>query len=145
MARALRELGYNTSHVGNVEDGAPPRGAPDDEVLSHAKATHQVVVTSNHDMILLCCEQSEAVIWVDPVGRHFKVDEFALVAFRGIAQWESLLLAAREPTCIRVLRTKVEEVTLDRAADMVWKRIRRVQAKKRQKKPRPLGPFLADQ
>ncbi len=56
-------LGYNTSYVGHPEDGSPARGSSDEDVLSHAKATGQVVVTSNHDMILLCAEQQESVVW----------------------------------------------------------------------------------
>ena len=59
MASALRELGYNVSYVGNEQDGAPPRGSSDQTIIDHARTTNQVVVTSNHDMILLCLEQPQ--------------------------------------------------------------------------------------
>ena len=54
------------------------------------------------------------MVWIDPRGRQFKVDDLALVAFKGIAQWEKLLESSIEPMCVRVLRTKVEALTLDR-------------------------------
>lgn len=143
MARALRELGFNTSHVGHFEDQAPPKGSPDRKVLDHAKATGQIVVTSNHDMILLCQERAESVVWIDPRGRQFKVDELALIAFRGIAEWERLLNSASVPVCVKVLRTKVELIDLDRAAKLARGRMRRIDAKKRRRPTSPLGPLLS--
>ena len=144
MARALRELGFNTSHVGNQVDQSPLRGSLDEEVLAHAKQHGQTVVTSNHDMILLCHEQSESVVWIDPRGRQFTVDDLALVAFKGIADWERRLNSASGPVCVKVLRTKVETMDLDRAAELARQRIRRITAKKRTKRPRPMGPLLTD-
>ena len=44
VASALRELEYNASYVGNEQDGAPLRGSSDQEIISHARATNQVVV-----------------------------------------------------------------------------------------------------
>lgn len=58
VPRALRVLGINASHVGNVDDGAPPRGSTDRAVLEHARRTNQVIVTSNHDMMLLCASEA---------------------------------------------------------------------------------------
>ncbi len=68
MASALRELGYNVSYVGHEKDGAPPRGSSDQTIIDYARSTNQVVVTSNHDMILLCLEEPRPVIWLDPHG-----------------------------------------------------------------------------
>ncbi|MGQ0847723.1 MAG: DUF5615 family PIN-like protein [Actinomycetota bacterium] len=141
VARALRELGFNTSHVGNVEDGAPPKGTSDRGILAHAKATGQVVVTSNHDMILLCEEQGESVIWIDPRGRQFRVDELALVAFKGIVEWEHILSAATGPVCIRVLRTKVKQLSIEEAGGLALLRVRRIEWRERKKKPNPMGPL----
>ena len=56
VPQALRVLGFNVSHVGNHGDGAPPKGSTDREVLDHARSTNQIIVTSNHDMMLLCIE-----------------------------------------------------------------------------------------
>lgn len=113
-------------------------------MLTAAKRTGQVVVTSNHDMILLCDEQQESVIWIDPRGRQFDLDDLALVAFKGIAEWERLLIASSGPTCVRVLRTKVEALELGRAAALARQRMRRIEAKKRKQRPRPLGSLLRD-
>jgi predicted nuclease of predicted toxin-antitoxin system len=143
VPEALRVLGYNASWVGN-SDGAPARGASDEDVLGHTKRTGQVVVTSNHDMILLCAEQAESVIWLDPRGRQFKRDEMVVLVFRTAAEWESLLAAATEPMCVRALRTKTEVLSLERAAHLVQQRMRRIAARKRRKaRPKPLGPLLA--
>jgi hypothetical protein len=141
MPEALRVLGYNASWVGNDADGAPITGSSDEDVLGHAKRTGQVVVTSNHDMILLCAEQEESVVWLDPRGRQFKRDEQVVLVFRTAADWESLLAAATEPVCLRALRTKTEILTLDRAAHLVQQRMRVIAARKRrQAKAKPLGP-----
>lgn len=143
MPEALRLLGYNASWVGNDADGAPARGSSDEDVLDHAKRTGQVVVTSNHDMILLCAEQEESVVWLDPRGRQFKRDEMVVLVFRTAADWESLLDEATEPVCLRALRTKTEILTLDRAAHLVQQRMRRIAARKHRKaRPKPLGPLL---
>ncbi|MDF1596281.1 MAG: DUF5615 family PIN-like protein [Acidimicrobiia bacterium] len=141
---ALRVLGYNASWVGHDDDGSPVRGSSDEDVLSHARNTGQVVVTSNHDMILLCAEQEESVIWLDPRGRQFKRDEMVVLVFRTAAEWESLLVAATEPVCVRALRTKNEILPLERAAYLVQQRMRRIAARKRREAPpKPLGPLLS--
>jgi predicted nuclease of predicted toxin-antitoxin system len=136
-------LGYNASWVGNDADGAPDRGSSDEDVLYHAKRTGQVVVTSNHDMILLCAEQEESVIWLDPRGRQFKRDEIVVLVFRTAADWGSLLAGGIEPVCLRALRTKTQVLTLERASHLVQQRMRVIAARKRrQAKPKPLGPLL---
>lgn len=50
MASALRELGYNVSYVGHERDGAPARGSSDQTILSYARTTNQVVVTSRNGL-----------------------------------------------------------------------------------------------
>lgn len=87
VARALRELSFNTSHVGSDRDGTPAKGSTDPIVLGHAKSTGQVVVTSNHDMILLCVEQGESVVWIDPRGKQYRRSEMVVLCFRGIEDW----------------------------------------------------------
>ena len=82
MASALRELGYHVSYVGNEQDGDPPRGSSDQTIIDHARTTNQVVVTSNHDMVLLCLEQPQPVIWLDPHGRNFTRDEMVVLVFQ---------------------------------------------------------------
>jgi predicted nuclease of predicted toxin-antitoxin system len=144
VARALRELGIRASHVGHETDQAPPRGSDDAVVLAHARATNQVVVTSNHDMIILCAEENEAVIWIDPRGRQLKRTEFVPLVFSRVEEWQELLAGADGPICVHVLRTKTEVLTLDRARHLVVQRMRRLQARKRAqaRRVRPSGPTL---
>lgn len=133
VAKALRVLGFNVGHVGSGENGAPERSSGDDVVLAHAKSTNQVIVTYNHDMILLCAEEGESVIWIDPRGRQFRRTELVVLAFTGIERWEELLRLTREPACVHVLRTKIEVMRLERAAHLSRQRIKRLQARERKR------------
>jgi predicted nuclease of predicted toxin-antitoxin system len=143
VARALRELGIRASHVGHEDDKAPARGSDDAAVLDHARTTNQVVVTSNHDMILLCAEENEPVIWIDPRGRQLKRTEFVSLVFGRVEEWQALLSAADEPICVHVLRTKTEVLKLERARHLVVQRMRRLQARKRiRRRSSPPGAIL---
>lgn len=134
VARALNELGFRTSHVGHEGHGQPPRGSTDEAVLAHATKTNQIVVTSNHDLIMLCAERGESVVWIDPRGQQFRHDELAAVAFAGIATWHRLLQAQSEAACVRVLRTKVEVLPLDRASQVAAARMRALRKRVRQRR-----------
>jgi predicted nuclease of predicted toxin-antitoxin system len=129
VAESLRALEYRVSYVGDNEQ--PPRGSPDEEVLDHARKTNQVVVTSNHDMIMLCAEVGESVIWLDPRGRQLRREEHVVLAFTNIAQWQELLLQADAQVCVRALRTKNEVLTLERAFTLAERRVRALRARKR--------------
>ncbi len=138
VARALRELKFNTSHVGHETDKAPIRGSTDEVVLGHARSTGQTVVTSNHDMILLCAEQNESVIWIDPRGKQYRRSEMVVLCFKGIEDWERRLGDSDEPVCVRVLRTKAETLTIGRAAHLARQRMRRLQTRERRRsRPNP--------
>lgn len=94
-------------------------------------------------MILLCAEENESVIWIDPRGRQFKRTEFVPLIFTRVEDWQALLANATEPICVHVLRTKTEVLTLDRARHLVVQRMRRLQARKRSQARRPPpGPML---
>lgn len=94
-------------------------------------------------MILLCAEENESVIWIDPRGRQFKRTEFVPLVFNRVEDWQALLANATEPICVHVLRTKTEILTLDRARHLVVQRMRRLQARKRSQARRPPpGPTL---
>ena len=143
VASALRELGYNVSYVGHKKDKAPDRGSSDEEVISYARTTNQVVVTSNHDMILLCLEQKHPVIWLDPRGRKITRDEMVILVFRAAHVWEDMLQNATGLVCIRTLRTKNESLPIESASHLARQRMKRIAVKKRQaQKPTPLGPLL---
>jgi hypothetical protein len=137
----LRELGIRASHVGHEGDGAPARGSADATVLDHAKKTNQVIVTSNHDMIILCAEENESVIWIDPRGRQLKRVELVPLVFGRVEEWEAVLTQADGPICVHVLRTKTEILALDRARHLVLQRMRRLKARKRN---RPESPSTGD-
>ena len=137
VARALRELGIRASHVGHEGDGAPIRGSSDEMVLAHARRTNQVVVTSNLDMVLLCAELLEPVIWIDPRGRQLRRTELVPLVFTRVEDWQRLLADAGDPVCIHVLRTKTEVLALERAQHLVIQRMRRLAARKRARAKRP--------
>lgn len=100
-------------------------------------------MTSNHDMILLCAEEDESVIWIDPRGRQFKRTEFVPLVFTRVEEWQELFANAPGPICVHVLRTKTEVLSLDRARQLVVQRMRRLQARKRaQARKRSSGPTL---
>jgi hypothetical protein len=96
-------------------------------------------------MILLCAEENESVIWIDPRDRQFKRTEFVPLVFNRVEEWQALLASASEPICVHVLRTKTEVLTLERARHLVVQRMRRLEARKRTptRKP-PAGPTLED-
>lgn len=143
VASALRELEYRASYVGNAEDKAPPRGSSDQQILSHARVTNQVVVTSNHDMVLLCLEQEQSVIWLDPRGRKITRDQMVVLVFRAAQEWDDMLKSATGAICIRALRTKNEALPKERAAHLVQQRMRRLAVKKKKSpSPKPPGPLF---
>ena len=94
-------------------------------------------------MILLCAEEHESVVWIDPRGRQLKRTELVPLVFARVEEWQKLLGEANEPICVHVLRTKTEVLSLDRARHLVVQRMRRLQARKRaQSRKRPPGPTL---
>lgn len=104
VAESLRALEYRVSYVGN--DQQPPRGSTDEDVLDPARKPNQVVVTSNHDMIMLCAEVGESGIWLDPRGRQLRREEHVVLAFTNIVEWQLLLRQASAPVCVRALRAR---------------------------------------
>ena len=128
VAAALRILDFAVSYVGD-ESASPPspaRGSSDEVVLDHAIGVRQTVVTSNLDMVLLCVQRRQNVVWIDPKGRNLRREELALLAFKNIRDWSQRLDASTEPVCLRVLRTKTEALALDEAASRVRDRMSRI-------------------
>lgn len=112
-------------------------------MLDHARKTNQVIVTSNHDMIMLCAEEDESVIWIDPRGRQLRRTEFVPLVFGRVEEWQEMLAEARDPVCVRTLRTKTEAISVDRARHLAEQRMRRLQARERARSKRsPPGPTL---
>ncbi len=141
VAKALRALDFQVHHVG--EEGQPPKESSDEAVLAYAQKTRQVIVTSNHDMIMLCAERGASVVWLDPHGRRLRLDEQASMAFEGIVQWCALLSEAEGAVCLRVLRTRVHVLPVTEGAVLAEKRYRAIRKRKAQQ--RENRPTLADQ
>lgn len=144
VARALRALRFNASWVGNAEDNQPDRGSSDMAILKHARATNQTIVTINNDMVLLCAESRESVVWIDPRGRQIRREEMTRICLDNISAWEEALKEATEPICIQQLRTKRDVLPLERAAHLVTQRMRRRkyrESAKRRQKAKELGPL----
>ena len=145
VASALRELEFSVSYVGDKSASpvSPHRGSADEVVLNYAGKANQIIVTSNLDMILLCVERRQAVIWIDPWGRQFRREDLVLLVFRNINDWTERLGGASEPVCVRALRTKSETLELDEAGGRVRNRMSRISRKKaRARKVQPLGELF---
>jgi hypothetical protein len=114
-------------------------------VLEHARRTNQIVVTSNHDMIVLCADEEAPVIWIDPRGRQFRRAEFVALVFGRIDEWQRMLADADGPVCLHIMRTKTEVLTLGRARHLVVQRMSRLRARKRSRaRKAPQGTTLGD-
>ncbi len=130
VPEALRILGYRTSYVGRDQDDAPPRTSTDEVVISHAKKVNEIIVTSNHDMMLLCAEAGQRFVWLDPRGRQLTRAEQVLLVLRQIDRWHDLL-AADEQSCIRAMRTRCSPIEPSEAARLAERRQRELHRRKR--------------
>ena len=147
VAEALRVLEYRVSYVGMEDDhdSTPPRGSSDREVLDHAQRTSQIVVTSNLDMVILCTQADQSVVWIDPRGRQLRRADMVLLVFKHIHDWEEHLGRADGPICLRAMRTTTNSLDLETAGRLVRDRMKRISpARKRAKRATPLGPLLAE-
>ena len=144
-AAALSQLEFKSTYVGNPDHaGVTDRGSSDKEVLDFAQQTNQVVVTSNHDMILLCAESQQPVIWIDPRGRQFSREALVLLVFKNISDWEERLNQATGPVCLKALRTKTTTLSLNEAGRLARQRMRRISAARRRRgSQQPLGPLMS--
>jgi len=113
VAKALAALGLRVEHVGGV--GQPSKGSSDGEVLEHARRCHQYVVTNNMDMIVLCADECEPVIWLDARGKSWTRAETALVCFRTVDRWQELLESVDGPACLVVHKTTLKVIPLEDA------------------------------
>ena len=133
VASALWELGFHVSYVGDTGDASarpasPHRGSSDEVVLSHATRVNQTIVTSNLDMILLCVEHGQQVIWIDPRGRLFRREDMVLLVFKNINDWAQRLNA--DAVCLRALRTKTHTLELGEAGRLARNRMSRISQKR---------------
>ena len=129
VAKVLRVLEFDVIYVGQYEYGSAKRGSPDSVVLAEAQRLNRIVVTSNHDMILLCIEKEESVIWIDPYGRQIRRNMMVVLAVNSIPEWEEKLANVSGPVVIRTLRTKIELLDLKDAKHFVQRRMKGIAAK----------------
>jgi predicted nuclease of predicted toxin-antitoxin system len=128
VPQALRVLRHRASWVGAAQDGAPPRGATDEEVVAYAKHTNQVIVTQNHDMMLLCEEQGQRFVWLVPRGRQLSREEQVMIVLEQIFRWEEILATG---SCVRAPRTKCGAIDPAEAARLAFQRMRRLDQRRR--------------
>jgi predicted nuclease of predicted toxin-antitoxin system len=136
-------LGIHATHVGHVEDGCPARGSSDETIIEFAHKTNQVIVTSNHDMMLLCAEAGQQFVWLDPRGKHLGGVEQALLVLRQVREWEEIL-ASDSIICVRARRTRCESIDPSEAARLAAQRMKSIQKRKRLKKSTPMGPLIEE-
>ena len=150
VASALWELGFYVSYVGDKGDGSnrpvsPVRGSSDEVVLSYATRVSQTIVTSNLDMILLCVESGQQVIWIDLRGGQLRLEQLVLLVFKNIDDWAERLDTANMPVCLRAMRTKTETLQLDEAGRRARNRMSRISRQRtRMTQPRPAGNLFPD-
>jgi predicted nuclease of predicted toxin-antitoxin system len=133
VARSLKALDLNVDWVGGK--GQPPRGADDEVVLDHAVRCSQVVLTSNHDLIVLCCDRGESLIWLDGRGTSLTLAETVVRCFGQIEAWDREVSNRGRPVCIQSLKTKVNVLDLDDAKRLALSRNRtRLRRERRERK-----------
>ncbi len=119
IARALGALGYNVEAVHDAADLGV--ATPDDRILEIAKQRNQVIVTLNLDMVLICIEAEESVIWVDPKRKKgLTYEEMVVRFFEGVPRWERLVKGG---TVLHALKTKDEVLSFEQAQRRILARI----------------------
>lgn len=145
VAAALRKLEYDTTWVGDLKREVPDRGSADATILRHAIKTNRLVATSNHDMILLCVNERQSVVWIDPRGGQIKRNRMVIFVMEAIDKWGEMLDEAIEPICIHAMLTKSEAIPLTRADHLVRQRMTRAKRRARKHIPRPCGPLFSSE
>lgn len=144
VVSALQALQFEVSYVGDdsANPPSPGRGSTDEEVLEQASNVNQVIVSSNWDMVLLCIEARQSVVWIDPHGRYFRREELAVLALKGIRDWSHRLEDSDGKICVRVLRSRTDSLSLDDAKALLTQRMNRSRARRTAASShRPLGPL----
>lgn len=132
VPQALRVLQFRTTWVGAPDDGVPPQGSSDAEVVTFAHKTSQVIVTSNHDMMTLCDEVGQRFVWLDPRGRTLAREAQVLLVFQQIAAWEQIL-NEQPDMCIRARRTACKAIASAEAARLAHNRMAEIRRRARRK------------
>lgn len=142
VARALTELGHPVTHIGG--DDAPPKGTPDEDVLGHALATNKMILTENHDLIVICAEAGAPVVWLDPRDKDMTFTTQVLLCFTQIAQWDSLVTQHPDPLCVHARKTTCRAISLEEAKSLALSRGKRRRQKARRTTRAPQDARLLD-
>lgn len=144
VARALAALDFHVAHVHG--EGQPPKGSKDAVVLDHVRKHNQIVVTNNYDMIVLCAEREQPLIWLGARRGSLTRAEMVMVCFSGIEKWQRNLAAQTEPVCLRAYKTTTTVMSLEKASQLAQARIPKPKQPPKRKRPRmhALGPLFDD-
>ena len=128
VAESLQVLELGVYYVGDIKGNppSPTRGSTDEVVLAHAMKCSQTIVTRNLDMILLCIQNLQNVIWIDQRGRDLRREELVLLIFKNIRDWDELLTTAVRPVCLRAMRTTTKTLDIDEAGHLIDRRMARI-------------------
>ena len=137
VPQALAVLRFKATHVGSSTGSPmpPPRGSTDEDVVTFAKRTNQVIVTSNHDMMLICEQSGQRFVWIDGRGRQLSQREQVLLCLQQVEVWEQIL-GGPGTFCVRAMRTTAVPVKPADAARLAARRMRALE-RKRRSRPRP--------
>ena len=132
VPKVLAVLGFRATYVGSDAGSPvpPPKGESDEVIVDFAQRTNQVIVTSNHDMMLICEQEGQRFVWLDPRGRQLSQREQVVLCLTQIEQWEDILNRS-SGECVRALRTKATSIRAGEAARLAKERMIRLERKKR--------------
>ncbi|WP_420453166.1 DUF5615 family PIN-like protein [Ilumatobacter sp.] len=130
VARALRALGLRVTWIGADDHGVPDKGATDEEVIVFAQQTNQIIVTKNHDMMMLCDEAGQRFVWIDSRGKSLPRERQVIIAFTQIRDWQRILLGD-DHSCVRALRTGARPIVSAEAARLARQRFKAIERKRR--------------
>lgn len=137
VAKALKALDLNIEWVGGP--GQPARGSDDEVVLDHAVRCNQVVLTSNHDFIVLCCDRGESFIWLDGRGTSLTLVETVVRCFGQIEAWDREITNRGRAVCVQSLKTKVNVLDLEAAKQLALSRNRTRRRRERREAKRQVA------
>lgn len=121
VAAALEALGLKTYAVGVPP--APEKGSTDPELIAWAVKTSCVIVTYNHDMMVMAHARGSRFVWLDHRNRSMSRFEQARLVPSQIEAWQ-LLLTDHADSCVHAGRTFCEALDAAEAARRVDQRAR---------------------
>lgn len=131
VAAALAALNVNAFAVGTPP--APDKGSTDLDLIAWAVKTNCVIVTYNHDMMLMAHTQRARFVWLDHRNRSMSRFEQARLVLSQIEAWQ-LLLEDHADSCVHAGRTFCEALDPADAARRVDQRARARKRKQAAKK-----------